>query len=118
MNHAISAADVVPVLDIQPSFDEAWMEGQAHFGAIDHFEEGDTVDLYTVLTGGGVPTTNHWTVVYTSTNYNMRVWGSWSVSLSAGANVAITNSGVRVDGHQNQMMKTLWKFKNLRDPTL
>ena len=118
LNRAISAADVVPVLDIQPSFDEAWMEGQAHFGAIDHFEEGDTVDLYTVLTGGGVPTTNHWTVVYTSTNYNMRVWGSWSVSLSAGANVAITNSGVRVDGHQNQMMKTLWKFKNLRDPDL
>jgi hypothetical protein len=25
---------------------------------------------------------------------------------------------VRVDGHQDQMIKTLWKFKNLRDPTL
>ena len=25
---------------------------------------------------------------------------------------------VRVDGHQNQMIKTLWRFKNLRDPNL
>ena len=25
---------------------------------------------------------------------------------------------VRVDAHQNQMIKTLWKFKNLRDPNL
>lgn len=25
---------------------------------------------------------------------------------------------VRVDGHQTEMMRTLWKFKNLRDPSL
>ena len=25
---------------------------------------------------------------------------------------------VSVDGHQDQMIKTLWKFKNLRDPNL
>jgi hypothetical protein len=25
---------------------------------------------------------------------------------------------VRVDGHQSQMLKTLWRFKNLRDPNL
>ena len=38
-------------------------------------------------------------------------------------NVSITNQvisvkPVRVDGHQDQMVKTLWRFKNLRDPNL
>lgn len=46
--------------------------------------------------------------------------GNYGFSLSS---VNITNQvidvkPVRVDGHQNQMMKTLWKFKNLRDPNL
>ena len=33
---------------------------------------------------------------------------------------AVTNryDAVAVDGHQNQAIKTLWKFKNLRDPNL
>ena len=46
--------------------------------------------------------------------------GSYGFGMSQ---VNITNQvidvkPVRVDGHQDQMIKTLWKFKNLRDPTL
>jgi hypothetical protein len=46
--------------------------------------------------------------------------GNYGFSMSS---VNITNQvidvkPVRVDGHQNQMIKTLWKFKNLRDPNL
>lgn len=46
--------------------------------------------------------------------------GNYGFSLSS---VNITNQvidvkPVRVDGHQNQMIKTLWRFKNLRDPNL
>ena len=46
--------------------------------------------------------------------------GSYGFSMSS---VNITNQvidvkPVRVDGHQDQMVKTLWRFKNLRDPNL
>jgi len=114
LNNALADADAVPVLEIISSFDDVWLEGIVRFANNAYFEEGDTVDLYTVSGAA----TNHSTLVYSSTNLNARAWGSWSVNLSATANAAITNSGVRVDGHQNQMMKTLWKFKNMRDPTL
>lgn len=115
LNNALEDADAVPTLEILPPFDDAWLEGIVRFAENAYFEEGDTVDLYTV---SGSALTNHWTLVYSTTNLNARAWGSWAVNLSATANAAITNSGVRVDGHQNQMMKTLWKFKNMRDPTL
>ena len=46
--------------------------------------------------------------------------GNYGFSMSS---VNITNQvidvkPVRVDGHQDQMVKTLWRFKNLRDPNL
>ena len=40
---------------------------------------------------------------------------SRSVSIT---NQVVTVQPVRVDGHQDQMVKTLWRFKNLRDPNL
>lgn len=47
-------------------------------------------------------------------------FGNWGLSIaSAGAGMSATNCPpVRVDGHQSQMLKTLWRFKNLRDPNL
>lgn len=47
-------------------------------------------------------------------------FGNWGLSI-AEAKVGMTATNcppVRVDGHQSQMLKTLWRFKNLRDPNL
>ena len=93
--------------------DTTWIEGDFDFD--NGWQEGDTIDFYSVGVSG---TTNTWQLLYSSTNYTARPYGEWQVVVSADAHPAITNSGVRVDGHQNQIMKTLWKFKNLRDPDL
>lgn len=47
-------------------------------------------------------------------------FGNWGLALGeAKAGMSATNCPpVRVDGHQSQMLKTLWRFKNLRDPNL
>ena len=47
-------------------------------------------------------------------------FGNWGLTIAgAGAGMTATNRPpVRVDGHQSQMLKTLWRFKNLRDPNL
>ena len=47
-------------------------------------------------------------------------FGQWGIVFDgAGAGMTATNCPpVRVDGHQSQMLKTLWRFKNLRDPNL
>lgn len=47
-------------------------------------------------------------------------FGNWGLTIAgAGAGMTATNCPpVRVDGHQSQMLKTLWRFKNLRDPNL
>ncbi len=47
-------------------------------------------------------------------------FGNWGLRIdSAGAGMSATNCPpVRVDGHQSQVLKTLWRFKNLRDPNL
>ena len=94
---------------------ENWIEGYYDF---DHGAfVGNVAVMYNASTNDyGVAVTNAYTLSYT--NYNSRTYGSWAVGVTASADAAITNSGVRVDGHQNQMMKTLWKFKNLRDPDL
>ena len=93
---------------------DSWIEGDYDF------DRGALVDnvavMHSVSTNDYNVVTNSYTLSYT--NLNPRVYGSWSVGVDASANAAITNSGVRVDGHQNQMIKTLWKFKNLRDPNL
>lgn len=46
--------------------------------------------------------------------------GSYTFVMSEASmtNQVLTVEPVRVDGHQDQMIKTLWRFKNLRDPTL
>lgn len=46
-------------------------------------------------------------------------FGSWQLSFESGSYGVSTNTTpVRVDGHQSQVLKTLWRFKNLRDPNL
>lgn len=47
-------------------------------------------------------------------------FGQWGIVFDgAGAGMTATNCPpVRVDGHQSQVLKTLWRFKNLRDPNL
>ena len=47
-------------------------------------------------------------------------FGNWGLALGeAKAGMTATNCPpVRVDGHQSQVLKTLWRFKNLRDPNL
>ena len=47
-------------------------------------------------------------------------FGQWGLVFDgAGAGMTATNCPpVRVDGHQSQVLKTLWRFKNLRDPNL
>ncbi len=47
-------------------------------------------------------------------------FGNWGLTIG-GTKVGMTATNcppVRVDGHQSQMLKTLWRFKNLRDPNL
>lgn len=47
-------------------------------------------------------------------------FGNWGLSIGE-AEVGMTATNcppVRVDGHQSQILKTLWRFKNLRDPDL
>jgi hypothetical protein len=43
-------------------------------------------------------------------------YGEWEINLSAGVDSPLTNETFRVDAHQDQLMKTLWRFKNLREP--
>ena len=93
-----------------------WIEGTFDFG--NGYQQGDTATAYIESGSGGTLSTNSYQMVYADPNYTTHSYGSWAVNVSASAIVAVTNSGVRVDGHQNQMMKTLWKFKNLRDPDL
>ena len=47
-------------------------------------------------------------------------FGNWGLSIAEEkVGMRATNSPpVRVDGHQSQVLKTLWRFKNLRDPNL
>lgn len=47
-------------------------------------------------------------------------FGNWGLTIAeAKAGMSATNCPpVRVDGHQSQALKTLWRFKNLRDPNL
>jgi len=47
-------------------------------------------------------------------------FGNWGIVFDgAGAGMTATNCPpVRVDGHQSQVLKTLWRYKNLRDPNL
>ncbi len=93
-----------------------WIEGTFDFG--NGYQQGDTATAYIESGSGGTLSTNSYQMVYADPNYTSHAYGSWAVTVSASATVAVTNSGVRVDGHQNQMMKTLWKFKNMRDPNL
>lgn len=111
-NNAIAAANATVTLQKAASEGPAWIEAEYDFG--DGWKEGDTVAFYHVSPQG----TNVTHLVYSTTNYVAHPYGEWNVYVSAHANPAITNSGIRVDGHQNQMMKTLWKFKNMRDPGL
>lgn len=106
-------AGVSIVKKIYGGADRTWIEGTFDFD--DGWQEGDVLDFYSVAESGA---TNTWQIVYSTTNYVTHPYGVWEVAVSAQADAAITNSGIRVDGHQNQMMKTLWKFKNMRDPNL
>jgi hypothetical protein len=47
-------------------------------------------------------------------------FGNWGLALAEEkVGMSATNCPpVRVDGHQSQVLKTLWRFKNLRDPNL
>lgn len=50
-------------------------------------------------------------------------WAVGTISLqvestSSGVDLSENLPPVRVDGHQNQLLRTLWRFKNLRDPNL
>lgn len=113
---AVANANAVVSLNVQAaSHDEIWVEGDYDFGAAD-WHAGDVATMNIVVESGVGPATNSYALVYGSTDSH--AYGSWSVVVSAQATAAITNSGARVDGHQNQMSKTLWKFKNLRDPDL
>ena len=95
------AEDVPTWIDAEYDFSNGW-------------HEGDLAGFNYVTDQG----TNHWTITYSPSSMTAHAYGNWYVNVSATANPAYTNSGVRVDGHQNQMMKTLWKFKNMRDPGL
>ena len=95
------AEDVPTWIDAEYDFSNGW-------------HEGDRAGFNYVTDQG----TNHWTITYSPSSMTAHAYGNWYVNVSATANPAYTNSGIRVDGHQNQMMKTLWKFKNLRDPNL
>ena len=111
-NRAIEQANAVVTLR-KTVERQAWLEAEFDFD--NGWNEGDTADFCYVTSEEG---TNVTQLVYSTTNYVSHAYGEWPVDVSARADPAITNSGIRVDGHQNQMMKTLWKFKNMRDPGL
>lgn len=112
--NAINNTDAVVSLSKNlNAYHEIWAEGLFDFD--NGWQEGDTLTLFTVNPN---MVTNSFQIVYSTTNFTSHAFGSWTVVVDAQASPAITNSGVRVDGHQNQMMKTLWRFKNLRDPNL
>ena len=111
-NRAIEQANAVVTLRKNVER-QAWLEAEFDFD--NGWNEGDTADFCYVTSEEG---TNVTQLVYSTTNYVSHAYGEWYVDVSASAYPAITNSGIRVDGHQNQMMKTLWKFKNMRDPGL
>jgi len=113
-NAALANANAVVTLrrHIDAGGAPAWID--ADFDFSNGWQEGDLAGFNYVTDQG----TNHWTITYSATNYMAHAYGTWYVDVSATANPAYTNSGIRVDGHQNQLMKTLWKFKNLRDPNL
>lgn len=110
-NRAIEQANAVVTLRKNVER-QAWLEAEFDFD--NGWNEGDTADFCYVTSEG----TNVTQLIYSTTNYVSHAYGEWYVDVSASAYPAITNSGIRVDGHQNQMMKTLWKFKNMRDPGL
>ena len=110
-NRAIEQANAVVALRKNVER-QAWLEAEFDFD--NGWNEGDTADFCYVTSEG----TNVTQLIYSTTNYVSHAYGEWYVAVSASAYPAITNSGIRVDGHQNQMMKTLWKFKNMRDPGL
>ena len=111
-NRAIEQANAVVTLRKNVER-QAWLEAEFDFD--NGWNEGDTADFCYVTSEEG---TNVTQLVYSTTNYVSHAYGEWYVDVSASAYPAITNSGIRVDGHQNQLMKTLWKFKNMRDPNL
>lgn len=56
--------------------------------------------------------------IYPNADGDYRI-GSLVFNVSAGGGFSCTDSmPCRVDGHQNQLIKTLWKFRNLRDKNL
>lgn len=113
-NNAIANANAVVRIDKQV-VDEL-LVFEAEFNFDNGWKDGDAADLYRVSPELGTNLVRQ--IVYSTTNYTAHAYGDWSVNVSASAYPAITNSGIRVDGHQNQLMKTLWKFKNMRDPNL
>lgn len=113
-DRAIANANAVVRLDKQVV--DGLLVFEAEFNFDNGWKDGDAADLYRVSPEQGTNFVRQ--LVYSTTNYVAHPYGDWSVNVSASAYPAITNSGIRVDGHQNQMMKTLWKFKNMRDPGL
>lgn len=111
---AIANENAVVRLDKQVA--DARLVFEAEFNFDNGWKDGDAAELYRVSPELGTNLVRQ--IVYSTTNYTAHAYGDWSVNVSASAYPAITNSGIRVDGHQNQMMKTLWKFKNMRDPNL
>ena len=112
---ARAIANANAVVGIGKRVDNALAVFEAEFDFDNGWKEGDTADYYHVTDEA---TNFVRQIVYSTTNYTAHAYGDWSVNVSASAYPAVTNSGIRVDGHQNQMMKTLWKFKNMRDPGL
>lgn len=113
-DRAIEQANAVVRLDKQVV--DALLVFEAEFNFDNGWKDGDAADLYRVSPEQGTNLVRQ--IVYSTTNYVAHPYGDWSVNVSASAYPAVTNSGIRVDGHQNQIMKTLWKFKNMRDPGL
>lgn len=113
-DRAIADANAVVRIDKQVA--DALLIFEAEFNFDNGWKDGDAADLCRVSPELGTNLVRQ--IVYSTTNYTAHAYGDWSVNVSASAYPAITNSGIRVDGHQNQMMKTLWKFKNMRDPNL
>ena len=116
MDAKVAQANAAVALERNALDGRMWIEGTFDFG--NGYQPGDTATAYIESGSGGTISTNSYQMVYADPNYTSHAYGSWAVTVSASATVAATNAGVRVDGHQNQMMKTLWKFKNLRDPEL
>lgn len=116
MDAKVDQANAAVALERNALDGRMWIEGTFDFGS--GYQQGDTATAYIESGSGGTLSTNSYQMVYADPNYTSHAYGSWAVTVSASAIVAATNAGVRVDGHQNEMMKTLWKFKNLRDPEL